>query len=512
VLPQRFVTGTRREDWLPAAQPIHLSQPEPHSMLVWVDDQGVARARDGATGRIIAESGVHAAVLQAALDRLSGVQKEKVVLRGTFYLKRNVYVPSNAVVEGGKLVIDPSVGANGIAMLALDGASNVDIVGVEFDGNERNITRKYTEAGEAPVHVGIMLRVCSKVRILNCRFYDIAREAIWITQAGATQPGVFEHEDILVEGNVFEQCGYASTIETTRRAVFAHNVVRGFGYSSGAAPYAFSLNYLSLHDIAFIGNVIDGIDKTKSLHGINQGGNTDLRHIVIEGNVFRNLAGWAVRATHATVVGNRIENVGSGLDGTFAESLIARNYISTCSDIGINVGAGNTDPSNTIIEGNTVEDCALAHTITETFFAIGTWNGGRVTRLVIRDNTILQNATGKLRFGIFLVANPPVDCRIEGNTISIDGGGVWPTPPAAGITVRRNQGYPTEATGAATIPAGSASVTVNHGLAAAPTKVVATPTANLGAVWITNITSTSFTINCSTAPAAATVVYWYAEI
>jgi hypothetical protein len=80
------------------------------------------------------------------------------------------------------------------------------------------------------------------------------------------------------------------------------------------------------------------------------------------------------------------------------------------------------------------------------------------------------------------------------------------------VVCRRNKGHPTEAGGAATIPAGQTSVTVNHGLALAPTKVLVTPTGNLGAVWITNITSTSFTINCSTAPAADTTVYWYAEV
>jgi hypothetical protein len=66
--------------------------------------------------------------------------------------------------------------------------------------------------------------------------------------------------------------------------------------------------------------------------------------------------------------------------------------------------------------------------------------------------------------------------------------------------------------GAATITAGQTSTTVNHGLLKAPSKVLVTPTANLGAVWVENITSTSFTIRCSTAPAAVTTVYWYAEV
>jgi hypothetical protein len=66
--------------------------------------------------------------------------------------------------------------------------------------------------------------------------------------------------------------------------------------------------------------------------------------------------------------------------------------------------------------------------------------------------------------------------------------------------------------GTATIPAGQASATVSHGLIKAPRLVIVTPAGNLGAVWVSNITSTSFTINCSTAPTTDTVVYWYAEV
>jgi hypothetical protein len=82
VLPQRFVTGTRREDWLPAAQPISLAQPEPHSVLVWVDNQGVAHAREGATGKIIAESSDHASVIRAAINS---------IIAGTIFLRAGVY-------------------------------------------------------------------------------------------------------------------------------------------------------------------------------------------------------------------------------------------------------------------------------------------------------------------------------------------------------------------------------------------------------------------------------------
>jgi len=82
------------------------------------------------------------------------------------------------------------------------------------------------------------------------------------------------------------------------------------------------------------------------------------------------------------------------------------------------------------------------------------------------------------------------------------------------ITVyfRRNAGYPTEASGTATISSGSTSVTVNHGLVCTPSKVLITPLAQpSGNLWVSNITSTSFTINISSAPSANLSVAWSAE-
>jgi hypothetical protein len=77
--------------------------------------------------------------------------------------------------------------------------------------------------------------------------------------------------------------------------------------------------------------------------------------------------------------------------------------------------------------------------------------------------------------------------------------------------VRKNVGYATENSGVVTIPAGSTRVTVSHGLALAPTKVLVTPYGNIR-VWVENITDTSFDIVTDTAPATDIQVAWYAEV
>jgi len=72
--------------------------------------------------------------------------------------------------------------------------------------------------------------------------------------------------------------------------------------------------------------------------------------------------------------------------------------------------------------------------------------------------------------------------------------------------------YKRRNTGTATINSGSTSVTVNHGLICTPSKVLITPLAQpSGNLWVSNITSTSFTINISSAPSANLSVAWSAE-
>jgi hypothetical protein len=66
--------------------------------------------------------------------------------------------------------------------------------------------------------------------------------------------------------------------------------------------------------------------------------------------------------------------------------------------------------------------------------------------------------------------------------------------------------------GQATIVAEATSVTVNHGLACTPSKVMVTPLGQpSGFIWVNNINNTSFTINTSTPPSTDLPVAWYAE-
>ena len=84
--------------------------------------------------------------------------------------------------------------------------------------------------------------------------------------------------------------------------------------------------------------------------------------------------------------------------------------------------------------------------------------------------------------------------------------------PGIKIIFKRNDTYRTENSGTITIPTNSTSVTVRHGLVCTPKKVLITPLEQpSGSIWVSNITSTSFDINVSTAPTTDLPVAWYAE-
>jgi hypothetical protein len=78
--------------------------------------------------------------------------------------------------------------------------------------------------------------------------------------------------------------------------------------------------------------------------------------------------------------------------------------------------------------------------------------------------------------------------------------------------VKYNIGVSTESSGQVIIPAGTTSVTVNHGLICTPTKVLITPLARPpDTVWVSDTTNTSFKINVSSAPTTDLPIAWYAE-
>jgi len=159
-----------------------------------------------------------------------------------------------------------------------------------------------------------------------------------------------------------------------------------------------------------------------------------------------------------------------------------------------------------------VVDCLVKNNGQE---AADTYDGiwvGAVEDSVVRGCSVFDDQAVKTqRYGIMLEATS-ARLRVVDNVV-VDNIRAGVYDGGVGNVVRRNRGHRTEASGTATIAAGTTSVTVAHGLVAAPGKVVATARdVGVGAVACTARDATNITLTCETAPTADVVADWYAEV
>lgn len=143
-------------------------------------------------------------------------------------------------------------------------------------------------------------------------------------------------------------------------------------------------------------------------------------------------------------------------------------------------------------------------------------------RISAVDNHFLDNY-----YGIIVQQDSPslfADLLIDqnllrGNTISplsLIGGSPMVVGP--NLKLRNNTGFASDNTGTATVANGTTSIAVSHGLDATPalSQITVTPTNNLGSAtkfWVSNVTSTQFTINVDANPGATTATFvWKAEL
>ena len=135
-------------------------------------------------------------------------------------------------------------------------------------------------------------------------------------------------------------------------------------------------------------------------------------------------------------------------------------------------------------------------------------------RIGVQGNAVIMGHTfdgsNQEKYGLEIVSNSPNNIVI-GNQF-FDHATAPISDSGTDTIIKYNRGYTTENSGTATIASGSTSVTVAHGLANTPSKVIVTPRGNVGAVWVSSRDTTNITIECETAPSADTLVDWYAEL
>jgi hypothetical protein len=151
--------------------------------------------------------------------------------------------------------------------------------------------------------------------------------------------------------------------------------------------------------------------------------------------------------------------------------------------------------------------------------------GGNCNRVTVSNNTI--ESTGLLisgvssifsnntLSGVSVVESTGADNNLIFGNILYSGGSI--TKIGANTKIFRNPGFVTEARGSATITSAATSITVTHGLGLTPTlnQIQITPQTSLGSAarfWISNATSTQFTINVDVAPGASISFSWLADV
>ena len=467
----------------------------PQSYTVFTDGT-TTYAKSGATGAID-YSGTNATiVIQSALDHLTAgrTYKETVTIRGDYTISGMIQVPSYTVLTiDGKLTEAssrdlPAMIRNENYGVSVD--SNIEIHGGILDGNK---------AGGSTGH-GIQLDGVTDSLVQGVTVKNVggaSGRGIYIT---TTSPSRTTERvivaDVFVSGATNSNIEFAGSAATTNVRVNMVRLSNLISIDSGQR----GLILTNVHNSTFSGldianTVTHGIDlsynstdnaisnfaiRNTGMSGINDDTFSSTRNVYSNGRIYNaTLLGFTSTATDLALTNMIISD--SGQDGVRLASVSDRCVI--------------TD----VISKNNGKSAANTY---HGFVLLGTDNC-----ILVGNSAYDDQAVKTQRFGIVLDASSDNNI-VTGNNVSgnLQANGI--SNSGTGNIIRNNKGYVTENTGTATINSGSTSVTVNHGLSYTPTaaelSIIFTnnPTNDPGNWWISNITSTQFTINVRSDPGA----------
>jgi len=528
--------------WKPPSYWSKVSPQQPASYIIYKDDLGYVCAKNGETGKIDYRDTDAATVIQSAIDALTEGGKI-LIKKGIYQLTDRLEPPNNSVIVGegwgtvleytqdllSKHQIGYPVGA-----FVLINKENVVIANLQIDGKADTLTYNQENCG------AIQLYPASNCLISQLYIHHIPRDGIVLSGVGRSKNWVLfnriEHvgstgifiaggADEKVIGNVVIEAGYnnlgpdydglftqASGTENVTNLVVAYNTFRNC--------HRHGMRVRSTKHSIFAFNVCEG----NTSYGADfEGTGTEsgaLEGIIEIGGVYRN------NSNHGITIAWEVR------DCYFAPDTVSDN-----GDYGIYVAVNSEavyQPHNLIIAPKVVSNNGKAGIRLDGIDGVGYVSDIYIYPGVIKDN----GSTGTHPYGIIL--NGARHIIIIGGIIrnevtSYQAYGIEERSPSDYNLIlfsdcRNNNlgaihliatnskaitcpGYVTENSGTATIPAGSTSVTVNHGLASKPGKVLVTPLSDPGAYWyVVNITDTSFDIVLSAAPTSDVTFAWQAEV
>lgn len=466
---------------------------------------------------------------QAALvAALASGGKRFLFADGTYLQTADLTVPAEVSIaaEGGATL--KAADANSITTAMLVVSSGVTLRGLRLDGNSANNT--------TGIYSGISGTHTSRVVIEGC--YILATPKNGILLWATTTPNV----DFGIVNNVVTDVGWRG-IEVVY--AFAGNIVgnkvissgsNGIGVEPGSDPTLHPCKNVVIRD-NYINReasppvILTGQTESGFMIGIGAAS----EQITVSGNVCwdnRNAGDDgiglgedpATAQTRIVITGNIVHLAGQfGIDATNG-AIVSGNIVSSPASHGIVLASDlGEDMSFVTIADNLVLNPNEGASGTISGIYVGSLVAGTVMDYIsISNNTVVDGRTPKqTAYGITLDPTNVVfgsAIRLMGNEVSqVATQGFNPSGAGiVGLVAVDNVGAPTSTSSQIQVPNRTTSVTVNHGLILTPALedirlTALTPEAASSPAWISDVTSTQFKINLTSAAGASTYYGWAAE-
>ncbi|GBQ84030.1 hypothetical protein AA13595_1305 [Gluconacetobacter johannae DSM 13595] len=230
-------------------------------------------------------------------------------------------------------------------------------------------------------------------------------------------------------------------------------------------------------------------------------------HITIGGGGFVEAAGTDRTGSHGRPTAASHTGFGIYFSGSVQDVSLGQLLVFDNSQAGIDGGPYRFSATGTLLLQNGANQTGACGINLNNVTA-----GNTVQITGIRSGNL--NTTSPQGSGVCLVNGAGV--TITGSDLSFNSGQpVYVQNGYNGLTAYGNVGWVTSSAGAATIPAGSYTVTVNHGLSAPPAYVVGSPVTQLSSgttYWVDTTTEDSFVLHISGAQTSDTIFNWNARM
>jgi len=517
--------------------------------IVFKDEEGFTVAVKGDTGEVYRRDADSAAVIQAAIDALTG---GKIFIKDGTYRGNSTFLSIvnknniHLIGESHNTIFkraDNDPNYNTAPFILVRNSSNIVFEGLTFNGNKANNNR-YTTSDSWMYGDNVFVDyLCTNVKFVNVQFKNALKYGVQIARSsGAYAPSndiefrgcKFSYNawngflcannstDIRILGCLVEHSSDVGISVHGCRGVFigGGTVVRDMdgsdGYTATGTGVAGSRWGIGVEpsqatdyeaEVVIDGAIITGCHQGIRIYG-DYIGRVLVSDCIIRGNNLSDAAAsenWSAGIYIEASIGRTdIRNclVYNNIHPTLSHNIVICDP--DCSIIGcfIDQSGATTENAKNIVISSGGDRCRVIENIISNAKAGSPGIALQADNCEVVRNRIVDN-TG---YGINIYSGADNNI-IKNNYFSGNTGGAI-SDNGAGNIIKFNTGYVTENSGLAMMDA-TGMITVTHNLDETPVIVKVTPQADIGRVWVPagSIGATGFTVACSN-PVAGTTVFW----